>query len=499
MNRDFQIASTRRPVCRLRTIVFVVALTTTFPQWVSRPAFAGRPQVGDNEQTTAESDPAKPAAQADTQQQQGQEAARMFGRILSSLFGGDRGAQEIDEEFLHLLGQPAPNFQLESLTGERVRLEDLRGKVVLLDFWATWCGPCLRAMPEIEQVHKAFGDDSVVVLGVNQGDEREAAQQTVQERGTTFAHLLDKDGSIGDAFGALAIPHTVLIDKAGNIQQIHQGYSPALGQRLIADIRKLHDGQSLFDAAKVAAARAIRDERRAKLIEKIGIDRPEQLERLDVIFQDKDVNVSKYYNPPQWVELPGDAKRSLVLATGGHRLTVVHPDTGTAKPINLKLDERVGVWNFGPVISDGQVQWAIMGGQYDDRYRIKQYVVALHNDEGEAIWTRAYSMLDVDSYPDADFAVGDVTGDGKPEILLLVQHGGLQEAGLTGPDGSTRTLTVYDSDGKQMLRSWVPGSGGAAMYVLPERGGSKLLIATNDGLTRFRVKPEAPPEDDHRP
>jgi hypothetical protein len=75
--------------------------------------------------------------------------------------------------------------------------------------------------------------------------------------------------------------------------------------------------------------------------------------------------------------------------------------------------------------------------------------------------------LEVDSYPSVDLAAGDLTGDAAPEIALLVEHGGLAEAGVSGPGGSARVLSVYNLQGEMLVRAWVPGHGGAGLYVLP--------------------------------
>jgi peroxiredoxin len=152
------------------------------------------------------------------------------------------------EEFAHLLGHPAPDFTLQTASGDTVRLADLRGKVVLLDFWASWCGPCMMAMPEVEKIHQEFAGKPVAVFGVNQQDDVATVNESVKDRELTFTQLLDTDGAVGSAFGANAIPHTVLIDAEGRIQKIHQGYTPTLAADLGAEIQKLLRGEKLFVA-----------------------------------------------------------------------------------------------------------------------------------------------------------------------------------------------------------------------------------------------------------
>lgn len=177
---------------------------------------------------------------------------QLFGKAVVAMFGLDQfgrrpGGGDI-EEFAHLLGQPAPDFTLQTASGDTVKLADLRGKVVLLDFWASWCGPCMMAMPEVEKIHQEFAGKPVTVFGVNQQDDVATVNESIKDRELTFTQLLDTDGVVGSAFGANAIPHTVLIDAEGRIQKIHQGYTPTLAAELGADIEKLLRGEKLFVA-----------------------------------------------------------------------------------------------------------------------------------------------------------------------------------------------------------------------------------------------------------
>jgi peroxiredoxin len=171
---------------------------------------------------------------------------QLFGRAVAAMFGlgGKSGS---DEAFAHMLGQPAPNFELKTIAGDTVKLQDLRGKVVLLDFWASWCGPCMMAMPEIEKIHQEFAGKSVMVIGVNQRDDAEAAQEAVDSKGITFTQVLDTDGAVGDAFGVTGIPHTVLIDAEGRIQGVHQGFTINLASELAGDVKKLLAGENLVE------------------------------------------------------------------------------------------------------------------------------------------------------------------------------------------------------------------------------------------------------------
>ena len=122
------------------------------------------------------------------------------------------------------VGTPAPDFTLLDLESRPLRLSEVKGKVVLLDFWATWCVPCREALPNLELLHRDFGDKGLLVLGV---DTEEPKDQTafLQKFGYTFRSLVDANEKVKNLYGVGGIPVTVLIDKNGNIQMFDTGGS----------------------------------------------------------------------------------------------------------------------------------------------------------------------------------------------------------------------------------------------------------------------------------
>jgi len=119
-------------------------------------------------------------------------------------------------------GFAAPDFDLERLNGERLRLSDLRGQVVVVNLWATWCPPCRAEMPALQQLYEAHRDEGLVVVAVNATvqDSATAAGAFVAERGLTFPVLLDPQGEASRAYALQAMPSTFVVDRQGVIREV---------------------------------------------------------------------------------------------------------------------------------------------------------------------------------------------------------------------------------------------------------------------------------------
>ncbi len=111
----------------------------------------------------------------------------------------------------------APDFTLRDLQGNTVRLRDLRGKVVFLNFWATWCPPCRLEMPLMEELHKEFSDQGLVVLAVNFRESQDDVRSFVKQHGLTFTTLLDEQERAFGLYRAWSLPTTYLINKSSEI------------------------------------------------------------------------------------------------------------------------------------------------------------------------------------------------------------------------------------------------------------------------------------------
>jgi len=119
---------------------------------------------------------------------------------------------------------PAPNFTLKSLGGKNIKLSELTGNVVLLNFWASWCGPCRQEMPLLNAIHKKYEPLGFTVLGVNVEEQVSNARLFIDERPVDFPILLDSNNKVSKLFNVIAMPTTVVIDRDGNMRFLHQGY-----------------------------------------------------------------------------------------------------------------------------------------------------------------------------------------------------------------------------------------------------------------------------------
>jgi len=117
------------------------------------------------------------------------------------------------------LGEPAPNFQLRDLNGRLVTLSDLRGKVVLLNFWATWCGPCRVEMPAMEELYRTFSRKDFEILAVSTDAQGVSVTRPFQqENHLTFPILHDADYHVGLTYGARTLPMTFMVDRRGVVR-----------------------------------------------------------------------------------------------------------------------------------------------------------------------------------------------------------------------------------------------------------------------------------------
>jgi len=120
----------------------------------------------------------------------------------------------------------APDFALPARDGGEVRLSELRGQVVMINFWATWCGPCRQEMPLLQQIHAKYEPLGFTMLGVNVEPDTVAAQNWLEGMPVSFPIVFDRKSEVSSSFGVETMPSSVLIDREGRVRHVHRGYKP---------------------------------------------------------------------------------------------------------------------------------------------------------------------------------------------------------------------------------------------------------------------------------
>ena len=146
----------------------------------------------------------------------------VFVNSAESFFHRKKAPGSVAEDYFKKLGIEksekkilAPDFTLEDLSGKRVSLKSLKGKVVFLNFWATWCIPCRQEMPTMEKLHRELREQGLEVVAVNIREGKKEVRKFFDELGLTFTALLDKDGKVSEKYGAWSIPLSHFINRKG--------------------------------------------------------------------------------------------------------------------------------------------------------------------------------------------------------------------------------------------------------------------------------------------
>ena len=135
-------------------------------------------------------------------------------------------------------GAMAPDFTVQTLDGESVTLSDLRGNPVFLNFWTTWCGPCVAELPDIQEVHEEKSVEGLVVLAVNLGERESTVEAFIESNDYSFEVGLDENGAVAQAYEVVSIPATFLIDSEGIIQSEKVGMFTSKAE-IIAELQKI--------------------------------------------------------------------------------------------------------------------------------------------------------------------------------------------------------------------------------------------------------------------
>jgi peroxiredoxin len=138
-----------------------------------------------------------------------------------------------------VVGRPAADFALRSLHGENIRLSEHLGEVVILNFWATWCGSCRQEMPLLDELYLKYRRAGLVLLSINLDEEAGRAAEMAQTLKVSYPVLLDRGKQTARAFDVSTLPVTVLIDRSGVVRYVSDGYKPGYEARYAEKLREL--------------------------------------------------------------------------------------------------------------------------------------------------------------------------------------------------------------------------------------------------------------------
>jgi peroxiredoxin len=134
---------------------------------------------------------------------------------------------------------PAPAFTLAAKGGADVSLSQFKGQVVMLNFWASWCGPCRQEMPLLESIYKKYNKLGFTMIGVNVEPDSKAADAWLKETPVSFPILYDRDSKVSKLYDVEGMPSTVIIDRSGKLRKLHRGYKPGDENEYLDSIRAL--------------------------------------------------------------------------------------------------------------------------------------------------------------------------------------------------------------------------------------------------------------------
>lgn len=142
-------------------------------------------------------------------------------------------------QMLYAADGPAPDFSLPDQSGATVSLGDFAGQVVLINFWASWCGPCRQEMPLLVELHERYEPLGFALLGINVEEDSAAADQFLRSVPVSFPILYDRENRVSKLYDVIAMPSTVLIGRDGTVRFIHHGYEPGYENDYQDQIREL--------------------------------------------------------------------------------------------------------------------------------------------------------------------------------------------------------------------------------------------------------------------
>lgn len=387
---------------------------------------------------------------------------------------------------LELIGNPAPDFSCEQFKDGTFALASQRGRIVVMDFWATWCGPCVAAIPSIQTLHEKFKDKPVTVVGINQdsGDAKKV-NAFLEKKKITFAQVNDKDGTVGSLYKVTGIPCCVIIDQQGVVQDVHVGGTPDLGDEIAGKVEKLLKGEKLHTDQELAERKKEASEGRMAF--EVDTDEGDDAPAADA-------KAFAPVNPQRLVagerstgqymgmgireaDVDGDGGREHILPGMGGSVVVVGSDGAAVKTVKFQgIGARAMIQDAQPVRVGSEQRWLVVSSNFTGRTSAP--AVGIFSADGKSLWTHT-----IDTPKGANgtvvAAVGNLAGDSTPEVALLSTN-------YTQAGQNRSSLIVLDADGKVLAQDRLKGQFFATMWIAPGSPTGTIMLA-GDAVRRYTL------------
>ena len=403
-------------------------------------------------------------------------------KVDSFELGAPGGASQMS-----LIGQEAPVFAGQTLGGDELSLEALRGKVVVLDFWATWCAPCVAVIPQVQKVAERFAGRNVVVIGINQ--DRAGSEDKVREflalRSVNFRQILDFEGELGGAYQVSAIPCTVIIDPKGVIQDIDLGGHQNLEESLSDRIETVLRGESIHSAEAIARFAQGADDRQAvdddTAPSPAPAAGPEASNPQLITEGERTQGVSAAAVGTRVTDVNADGKAEYVApdySSGG--LVVLSADGATVDKVRLRGAPRGFIGYAAPASIAGPRGWLVATSEgYSEA---PSAVVRYHDSEGELAWSFTVPTPSGIGAQVPFVEASDLDGDARAEVIVLAMLAPRSNSG--NPAANKAWLFILDGAGNTLSAKQVGSIATGAFISTPGTGDLRTIVVLADNAVK---------------
>ncbi|MFN7022074.1 MAG: TlpA family protein disulfide reductase [Phycisphaerales bacterium] len=321
-----------------------------------------------------------------------------------------------------LIGKPAPAIRARMLDGSDFDLASLKGRIVLLDFWATWCGPCVQAMPKVQKVAEKFADRNVTILGVNSdGGDTKKVSAFLEKRKISLGQVMDADGSIGSAYAVTGIPCMVFIDAEGVVQDVHVGAGPSIERELTQAIEKLLRGEALHTPEQIAAFRGGSDHEAGVHADDAVVapgDGPVALKPIGeaMLKPGQTLRAGGAWSSFQR-DIDGDGRNELLVPDAMGGLTIISSNGASARSIRFSGVGPLAVTSALPATLAGAPGWLVCGTKQGPLHG-QAPLVGFFDADGRSVWTHTPDFGPSSSVQ-AWVEAADLDGNGTTEVVVL--------------------------------------------------------------------------------